>query len=70
MNKLCPEAMPVAISTIAAAISKQLSQEELELAAAAFEQLAESLELIAAARGSSNCGTSNSAAIQVEEYGI
>ncbi|MBD5140144.1 MAG: hypothetical protein HDT25_01810, partial [Ruminococcus sp.] len=69
MNKLCPEALPVAISTLAAAISKQLSQEELELAAAAFEQLAESLELIAAARGSSNCGTSGSAIVQFGEGG-
>ena len=65
MSRMCPEALPVAVSTLAAAISKQLSQEELELAAAVFEQLGESLELIAAARSSSNCGTSGSAAVQI-----
>lgn len=67
MNKICPEALPVAISALAAAIYNQLSPEEVGLVAAFLVHLGESLGVIAAAQNASGCGTANSAAVQTGE---
>lgn len=67
MNKLCPEALPVAISTLAAAIYNQLSPEEVGLVAAFLVHLGESLGVIAAAQNASSCGTAESAAVNAGE---
>lgn len=67
MNKICPEALPIAISALAAAIYNQLSPEEVGLVAAFLVHLGESLGVIAAAQNASGCGTESSAAVQAGE---
>lgn len=64
MNKLCPEAMPVAVSALAAALYQQLDPSEVGMVAAILVHLGESLGLIAAAQNASGCGTSENAAVQ------
>lgn len=67
MNKLCPEAMPVAVSALAAALYQQLDPSEAGMVAAILVHLGESLGLIAAAQNASNGCTETAAAVQASE---
>lgn len=67
MNKLCPEALPVAISALAAALYQQLDPEEVGMVAAILVHLGESLGIIAAAQNAANDGTEASASVQASE---
>lgn len=67
MNKICPEALSIAISALAAAIYNQLSPEEVGLVAAFLVHLGESLGVIAAAQNASNCTVADTAAIRAGE---
>ncbi len=67
MNKICPEALPVVISALAAAIYNQIPPEDIGLVASVLVHLGESLGVIAAAQNASGCGTDDSEAVRIGE---
>lgn len=67
MNRLCPQAAPVAVSALAAALYEQLDPAEVGVVASVLVHLGESLGLIAAVRNAECGGAAESAAVRAGE---
>lgn len=67
MNRLCPEAVPAAVSALAAALYEQLDPSEVGVVASVLVHLGESLGLIAAVRNAQCGGAEESAAVRAGE---